>query len=269
MGEKVRGSLLLIGGAEDKCEGKEILKEFVELTGERDSYLVILTVATTQPERVGRDYKEIFSQLGLKEIEILHINDRLEAQSGNNADLIMDAGGIFFTGGDQLRITSLLGGTLVNKALTDAYEAGAIIAGTSAGASVVSDVMIVSGINDETPQIRSVQLSPGLGMLEEVVIDQHFAQRGRIGRLMMAVAYNPYVLGIGLDEDTAIKINNWAEFTVYGSRTVTVIDGKGISHSNVYEIGESQPLAMLDVRVHILSAGYKFNLKQRKVIIPE
>ncbi|MFP4016197.1 MAG: cyanophycinase [Halanaerobiales bacterium] len=269
MGEKIRGSLLLIGGAEDKRRDKEILKRFITLLKERGSSLVILTSATSEPDAVGQDYQLIFEELGIDDIKILNIDSRKEAASPENAGFLEKAAGIFFTGGDQLRITSLFGGSAVYKAIQKAYENGAIIAGTSAGASAVSDIMIVGGHGNDSPSMDSVQLASGLGLLEEVVVDQHFAQRGRMNRLLMAIAYNPYILGIGIDEDTAIEITPDATFVVRGNRTVMVLDGRDISHSNISEMNEKEPLALMGVRVHILPANYKYNLKDREIIIPE
>lgn len=185
-----------------------------------------------------------------------------------NARILEKAGGIFFTGGDQLRITSIFGGTRAYVALKEAYEGGTVIAGTSAGASVVSSIMIVGGEGEDSPQLNSVRLAAGLGLLEEVVIDQHFAQRGRMNRLLFAVAYNPHILGIGIDEDTAIEFQEEASFLVHGSRTVTVIDGREISYSNISELEGEQPLALLNVKIHVLPAGYAYNLITREVIIP-
>ncbi len=265
MGEKVKGYLLLIGGAERKEGDRVILRRLVELLKQRESYLVILTTATSAPGAVGKEYQSVFGQLGLKDIKLLHINSRNEAAADNNASLLAKAGGIFFTGGDQLRLTSLLGGSAVNRALKQAYQNGVLIAGTSAGASVVSNIMIIGGEDDQTPQAESVQLAPGLGLLEEVVVDQHFAQRGRLGRLLSVVAYNPYIIGVGIDEDTAVEINDQACFIVRGSRTVTIIDGQEVSHSNIYGLGKREPLALLNVKVHVLPAGYSFDLRNRKV----
>lgn len=269
MGEKVRGSLLLIGGSEDKEGDKQILKRFSRLVSEKDSYLVILTSATSQPESVGRDYQYIFKDLGIDVVKIFNINNREKASNKEYCNLIEKASGIFFTGGDQLRITSIFGGSSINESLKKTYEAGAIIAGTSAGASVVSDIMIIGGHGDDSPQLDSVNLASGLGFLEEVIIDQHFAQRGRMNRLLMAIAYNPYILGIGIDEDTAIEVTPDGFFVVRGSRTVTVVDGKNITYSNISEIKGKQPLALLDVKVHILPANYKYNLRNREIILAE
>ncbi len=269
LGEKIRGSLLLIGGSEDKDGHREILKRYSELVSEKNSYLVILTSATTEPESVGLDYQHIFKDLGIDSVKVLNIDNREKASNKENCKLIENASGIFFTGGDQLRITSIFGGSRISESLKKVYEAGAIVAGTSAGASVVSDIMIVGGHGDDSPQLDSVNLASGLGLLEEVIIDQHFAQRGRINRLMMAIAYNPYILGIGIDEDTAIEISPDGFFVVRGSNTVTVVDGRSITYSNISEIKNKQPLALLDVKVHILPANYKYSLRNRGIILPQ
>jgi len=268
LGEKIRGSLLLIGGSEDKDGNREILKRFSQLVIEKDSYLVILTSATSEPESVGRDYQYIFKDLGVDIVKILNIDNRERASNKEYCKLVENASGIFFTGGDQLRITSIFGGSRISESLKKAYEAGAIVAGTSAGASVVSDIMIVGGHGDDSPQLDSVNLASGLGLLEEVIIDQHFAQRGRINRLLMAIAYNPYILGIGIDEDTAIEISSDGFLVVRGSKTVTIVDGTNITYSNISEIKNKQPLALLDVKVHILPANYKYSLRNREIIIP-
>lgn len=268
MGEKIRGYLLLIGGAEDKKGNKDVLRRFTELLSERNSYLLILTSATSEPENIGKEYHNIFENLGIDDIKVLNIDNRKKAAKEEYAQLVERAGGIFFTGGDQLRITSILGGSLIDKGLKKAYENGAIIAGTSAGASVVSDIMIVGGHGDDSPKLDSVRLASGLGLFEEVIVDQHFAQRGRMNRLLMSIAYNPYILGIGIDEDTAIEINPEGYFTVRGSRTVSVIDGRDITYSNISEIKEDKPLALLGVKVHILPANYRYNLSKREIIIP-
>lgn len=266
--EKVRGSLLLIGGAEDKEGEKKILKRFASLVREKDSYLLILTSAASQAGQVGREYREIFQELGIEDVKILDIDSRVEAMSPENAGLLGKAGGIFFTGGDQLRITSNFGGTRAYAALKEAYEGGTVVAGTSAGASAVSTIMIVGGEGEDSPRLNSVRLAAGLGLLEGVVIDQHFAQRGRMNRLLFAVAYNPQILGIGIDEDTAVEFQEETSFLVHGSRTVTVIDGREISYSNISELEGEQPLALLNVKIHVLPAGYAYNLITREVIIP-
>ncbi|MDD4568617.1 MAG: cyanophycinase [Tepidanaerobacteraceae bacterium] len=263
MGEKSKGYLLLIGGAEDKNQECDILQKVVKLSGNREARLTVLTAATAKPGQIGEDYVRVFSRLGAKDVIALDIKSRKEAQKDYIVERIGKSTGIFFTGGDQLRITSLLGGSRVYQALYDAYRKGVVVCGTSAGASVMSDTMIVGGDGNETPGGRGINMAPGMGMLEEVVIDQHFAQRGRIGRLLTAVAYNPYILGVGIDEDTAIIINPEAVFTVEGSGNVTVIDGSTIDYSNVSELSPGEPLAIFNAKIHVLSSGTSFNLHAR------
>jgi cyanophycinase len=266
MGEKVKGRLLIIGGAEDKDGKCQILNKVVELLGGRSKKLTILTTATRLPEETGNDYKELFNRLGLEQVEVVNIRSREEANNEEFIQMIRDSDGIFFTGGDQLRITSILGGSKVYQALHQLYQQGKLIIGTSAGAAAMSDVMIVKGRSDDTPKKCTLKMAPGMGLLEEVIIDQHFAQRGRIGRLLLAIAQNPYILGIGIDEDTAILVDSKGEFRVLGSQTVTIVDGRDISHTNVSELEPEQPLAVLNIKLHVLSAGYKYSLKSKEII---
>lgn len=263
MGEKVEGTLVIIGGAEDKEGRCDILRKFVELAGDKEAKLVIMTAATQQPEVVGEEYRRLFSKLGVKNIEVLDFSSRRQANLPQHVQIIEEATGIFFTGGDQLRITTLLGGTQIYQALHKAYRRGTVIAGTSAGASVMSETMIVEGDSEEAPKRNTLKMAPGMGLIREVVVDQHFAQRGRIGRLLTAVAQNPYILGIGIDEDTAIVVSPQGEFQVYGSQTVTVVDGSQIGHTNVSQSSPSEPLALTKVVLHVLPAGYGFDLSKR------
>lgn len=268
MGEKARGNLVIIGGHEDKDGKCLILRKVVELAGGSDARLVIMTTAALDGEATGSHYRQIFTRLGAGEVEVTHINTREEANDPQVGPLLEKATGVFFTGGDQLRITSTLGGTVAYDLLHHRYEEGMPIAGTSAGASAMSDTMIVQGSGDDAPKRNTTKMAPGMGLLEEVVIDQHFAQRGRIGRLLSAVAQNPYVLGVGIDEDTAILVSPEAKFEVIGSQTVTVIDGRDLEHSNASESVPDQPLALARVILHILPSGYRFDLKARRPIWP-
>lgn len=268
MGQKSKGYLIIIGGAEDKSNDCTILKEFINLSNEVNDEIIIITTATKLPSQVGMDYKEIFEELGAKKINIVNIDNRKDANESGLKDKILRAGGVFFTGGDQLRITSLLGGTEVYKALHRAYLQGTLIAGTSAGASAMSQTMIIDGEDEAGPKKCTLKMAPGMGLLSDVVVDQHFAQRGRIGRLMVAVAENPYVLGVGIDENTAIIVEPNDIFRVIGEGTVTVIDGSNISYTNVSELKPDQSLALCDVKIHILPKDYHFDLKKRERVQP-
>lgn len=263
MGRKLDGTLLIIGGAEDKERKCEILTRFIDLSKAEKSNIAIITTATELPDSVGSEYYKIFERIGASKIEVLDIDDRQKANRKEYARIIEKATGVFFTGGDQLRITATLGGTSVNEAIRKAYLQGAVIAGTSAGASCMSNTMIVEGDSDEAPKLNTIKMSPGLGLLEEVVIDQHFAQRGRIGRLLTAVAQNPYILGIGIDEDTAILVYPDAKLEIIGSQTVTFIDARQIRDSNVSELTPGQALAIENVILHVLPRGYGFDLVRR------
>lgn len=263
---KVEGNLIIIGGAEDKHGQCEILKQVVDVVGKRQAKLIILTTATEKPQEVGAEYKKVFSELGVDDTEVLNIASRDDANSVENAEKILNSAGIFFTGGDQLRITSILGGTKIYSALQEAYSKGIPVIGTSAGASAMSDTMIVDGNSNDPARKCTLKMAPGLGLLKESIIDQHFDQRGRIGRLLCGVAENPYMLGVGIDEDTAIRVYPDAHFEVVGTNAVTVIDGKTIKSSNVSELKPDEILTISNVTLHVLSKGYGFDMKNREVL---
>lgn len=263
MGEKRSGTLLIIGGNEDKQGGCLILKKFIDLAGGREARVAVVTTATELPREVGDEYRNLFLRLGAESAAILYIANRDGANDRHQAEEIEKASAIFFTGGDQLRLTSILGGTRVDSAIRRAFSNGSVIAGTSAGASVMSDTMIVGGDSSDTPKKSKLSMAHGMDLLEDVVIDQHFAQRGRINRLLAAVAQNPHVLGIGIDEDTAIIVDPSGRCEVIGSQTITVVDGKNIVHSNISESKPDDPLAITNVLIHILPVGFGFDLKRR------
>ena len=266
MGERVKGHLFIIGGAEDKTGRMEILGEIVRLTD--GGRVVVMTTATEHPEEAGRDYERLFSDLGAREVESIRIDTRREAEGQEAARALRRADAVFFTGGDQLRITSILGGTRAYEALFDAYRCGALIAGTSAGASALSSTMIVGGLDNDQARKCTLKMAPGLGLMEQALIDQHFAQRGRLGRLLCGVAENPHVLGIGIDEDTAIRVEPDARFFVLGSGAVTVIDGATLRDSNVSELAPNEILAIEGVTLHVLPREYGYDMKTRKVLPP-
>jgi cyanophycinase len=261
-----KGNLVIIGGAEDKYGESRILEEVVEVMGGRDARIGILTTATEYPEEVGEDYREVFLRLGAREVDILNINTRDEANAQDMVRRIEDATGFFFTGGDQLRITSILGGTKAFDALQRSYHAGTAVIGTSAGASVMSSTMIVEGNSNDAARKCTLKMAPGLSLVEGVIIDQHFDQRGRLGRLLCGVAENPGILGIGIDEDTAIRVYPDDYFEVLGNNAVTVIDGRAIKSSNVSESKPDEILCIADATLHVLSRGYGFDLKNREVL---
>ena len=260
MSEKVSGNLIIIGGAEDKEGDKEILKRVAKYIDPENEKLIIATIATEYPEKSYQNYKNVFSDLGIKNIDKLDISTREDAFDNKNVELINNSNLLFFTGGDQLRITSMIGGSPVYAAVKELCDNGGLIAGTSAGASVMSDTMIVQGEDDESPHKCTLKMSPGLGLVNNIIIDQHFAQRGRIGRLLTAIAQNPEVLGVGIDEDTAIVVSDKGTAEVIGSGAVYFIDGSSIDYSNVSEQYSDEVLSMFNVKLHVLKEGNRFNL---------
>jgi cyanophycinase len=265
MSELVNGNLLIIGGAEDKWGQSKVLKHAIEMCGGTNSKITVLTTATQKPQEVGEEYRKVFTRLGVNSIDVLNIDNRIDANNEAISQKISAASGIFFTGGDQLRITSILGGTKTVTALFDMYKKGIPIIGTSAGASVMSSVMIVDGNSNSAARKCTLGMSPGLGFMEQVIIDQHFEQRGRLGRLLVGVAQNPSVLGVGIDEDTAIKVCSNASFEVVGTNCVTIIDGQSIQESNVSELKPEEIIALSNVTIHVLPNGYGYDLSQKKI----
>jgi cyanophycinase len=254
------GPLIIIGGHEDKEGDKLILKEVAERV--RGGKLVIATVASHQPEGYFDSYTKAFGDLGVDDLVELYVHERGETLEQKASAIFEDAAGIFFTGGDQLRISSQIGDTPVEKMVREIHQRGGVVAGTSAGASVMSETMLVKGSSQESHRIGDLHMAPGLGLVRDVIIDQHFAERGRIGRLLGAVAQNPRVLGIGIDEDTAIVLEGCC-FRVVGAGAVYIVDGSGVTHSNIAEASPERTLSMHGVRLHVLSAGDHFDLDRR------
>lgn len=261
-GEGNRGTLIAIGGHEDRDpEGKRnILREVAALVN--GGKLVLCTVASHQPEGYYPEYRKAFEDLGIGDLVELYVEDRAEAHQRDKLDVLDDAAGVFFSGGDQLRITSQIGQTAIEEKVRRLWERGGVIAGTSAGASVMSDTMLVRGSSAETHRIGDLHMAPGLALIRNVIIDQHFAERGRFGRLIGAVAHNPGVLGIGIDEDTAAVVDG-DRFRVIGSGAVYIVDGSAVSYSNLAEARPERVLSMHDVRVHVLGTGDMFDLAHR------
>jgi cyanophycinase len=257
------GTLIIIGGHEDKEGEKVILKEVANrIVGGK---LIIATVASHEPEGYFDSYQKAFRALGIHDLVELYVNEREEALAPGAIKNMEDAAGVFFTGGDQLRISSQIGDTPVEDFVREIYHRGGVIAGTSAGASVMSETMLVRGSSQESHRIGDLHMAPGLGLVPDVIIDQHFAERGRIGRLLGAVAQNPRVLGIGIDEDTAIVVQR-DRFKVVGAGAVYVVDGAGVTHSNIAEARPELTLSMHNVRLHMLSSDDCFDLNER---VPE
>lgn len=258
-----RGWIIPIGGAEEKENDRAILARFVELCGGADADIVVIPTASKLLS-TGPRYVEIFTDLGVRSVESMDFDTRRDAEESSRVDRIERATGVFFTGGNQLRLATYLGGTAVAKAIRIANARGMHVAGTSAGASFLSEHMIAFGEEGSTPIAGMVRLAPGLGLTNRFIIDQHFRQRDRLGRLATALAYNPFAVGIGLDEDTAAFISPDNTVEVLGSGGVTVVDAAGLQFSSMAQVDEGQPVCLLGLSFHILVAGATFNLHTRK-----
>lgn len=265
---QARGAVMPIGGAEDKVKTRRILKRFLTLAGDEAAQIVVIPAASTQATQAGDLYQALFYDLGAVTVEVIHVAARNDAQDPARVAVLNDATAIFLTGGNQLRLATLLGGTLLAQAIRDRNQAGVPVAGTSAGASILSQHMIAFGRAGEWPTQRMVQLAPGLGLTNRVVIDQHFQQRGRTGRLMVAVAYNPYLLGLGIDEDTAAILDAENRLSVIGRGSVVIVDGAGMSYTNIDQAKRYEPVVVTDMRIHVLTHGFQFDLVQRRPLLP-
>jgi cyanophycinase len=257
-----RGWLVPIGGAENKENDRRILERFLLLSGGRNARIVVIPTASRMTE-TGSRYEKIFADLGAGGVTVMDFDTRRDCHEPGRLRLIEDATGIFFTGGNQLRLTTLLGGTPVAKLIRVRNAHGVTVGGTSAGASILSEHMIAFGADGSSVISGSVQLAPGLGLTNRFIIDQHFRQRDRLGRLITALAYNPFAIGIGLDEDTAAFISADEIIEVEGSGGATLIDASEATYSSIAEAGEGKPVCMLGLKLHVLVAGATFNLQTR------
>ena len=254
-----RGTLIIIGGHEEKTGDREILHRVAEAAEHKK--IAVATLASSVAEETWQDYKRVFRELKVKEVVHLDVPDRGSSFDKAHIDTLDGASLIFFAGGDQLEITTKIGGTELCDKIQDMFRKGVAVAGTSAGASVMSETMLI-GTSDDQSNI-AYSMAPGLGFLRHIVIDQHFAQRGRIGRLLSAVARNPRMLGIGIDENTAIVVNQ-EKCDVIGRGSVYVIDGRALTATNLANESEPNSMSIYDVRLHVLNCGDRFDLAARK-----
>jgi cyanophycinase len=262
--EIIGGHLLVIGGAEDKFNERRILKKFLGLAGGDKAEVLIIPVASDFPEFASDIYTQAFRNLGVANPRVLRAVSRQDVFHADPEELLNGVTGVFITGGDQMRLVSLLGGTkFADKLRQRVRETDLVLAGTSAGAAGMSTSMIVRGESTSHPHKNSVRLSPGLGFLKNIIIDQHFTERGRISRLITAVSYNPYNLGIGIDENTAIILNSQGTMEVYGAGSVTVVDGSQITYNEIAEVDEFQPFSVCGVQLHVLRDGLMYDFVNR------
>lgn len=262
--EPRRGPLIAIGGAEDKVGDRAILRLVVERAGGKDARIAIFPTASSIPNEMAPLYENIFRSFGAH-AETVWVDQRSDGEDPQKLAQVKNATAIFFTGGAQGRIVTLIGGTPMAQAVRRAHRAGVVVAGTSAGASVICDHMIAQGRKAYAPRRANITMAPGLGLTKRLVIDQHFAQRHRIGRLLTAVALNPFLIGVGIDEDTAIVLEPSHQLHVFGAGTVTIVDGAKILYTDIHETGaESEPAALLGVQMHVLTHACTFDIDARK-----
>lgn len=266
-----RGSIIAIGGAEerDPKDFASILNEFVHTSGGKRARIAVIPTASEEAVNSGREYRRLFRKLGARAADVLEVTERADANQGDVTDLLLRSSGIFITGGDQARLVSLLVGTTVMDTIRRANEDGAVVAGTSAGASILSAHMMVPGALSEyvtsngSPRKAGTDIVSGFGLLQDIIIDQHFSQRGRIGRLLEAFAGNPGLLGLGIDEDTAAIINQSSCLRVMGSGSVTIIDGRNAT-SDYFDRAPGEIVTVMDSNLFVLGPGWQFDLVQRR-----
>jgi cyanophycinase len=258
-----RGYIIPVGGAEEKIGALAILRRFAEMCGGGGCRIAIIPTASTLSETGGR-YEKLFKDLGVKEAHVIPIAHRADCERREWLDVLNQVDGVFLTGGNQLRLSTMIGGTEVAKALRRRNAEGMHVAGTSAGAAFLCEHMIAFGKEGASPRARIVTLAPGLGLTNRVIIDQHFRQRDRLGRLLTALAYNPFAIGIGLDEDTAGFIGPDDSLEVVGSGALTIVDPSGLEFSSMARVRKNDAVCLIGLKLHILDQGATFNLHTRE-----
>ncbi len=262
-----RGYIIPIGGAEDKLHDRRILQRFVDVSGGETGRIAIIPTAS-ELDSTGPRYRKLFLRLGCASAEVLDYRERADCDNAEWLEFLQGATGIFITGGNQLRLSTILGGTQVASVMRKRNAAGVPIAGTSAGAAFVPEHMIAYGASGATPHAGAVSMAPGLGLTNRVVVDQHFRQRDRLGRLLTALAYNPFVIGLGLDEDTAAFIAPGGRIEIVGAGAITVVDVSNLDFSGMADAKEGAPVPLIGVRVHVLTDGCSFDLDSRRAVAP-
>ncbi len=261
------GLLIAIGGAEDKTRERVILRHFLQSAGGPDANLVVLATAAEVPD-TGDRYAELFFDLRAETVEVLRIDSREDAAGQEVLDLLEYATGLFITGGSQLKLSATLGGTRLAEAIATRHQQGMVVAGTSAGASLLAEHMIALG-DSPTPRRRLVHLAKGLGLVPNLVLDHHFRQRDRLGRLLTAFSYNPEPLGVGIDEDTAAIVDASGMLSVLGAGGVTILDASGMRYTDSCAGQPGRPLALLGLKLDFLTSGCRYDLRQRLGIPPQ
>jgi cyanophycinase len=266
-----QGPVMPIGGAEETEPGGEILERFVALAGGKRARIAIIPTASEEQEKSGEGYASLFQKLGAKKADWIRVEHRTDANTQENMDVLLQASGIFITGGDQARLVEFLAGTKVMECIRLRNADGVIVAGTSAGASILPAQMMAGGTglagdsNGNSARKMMVDVVAGFGLLQDMIVDQHFSQRGRLGRLLSVFAGNPGLLGIGLDEDTAVLIDREGTMEALGSNMVTIVDGRN-TMSDYFERESGEILTITQSSLHVMARGRCFDLNERYVI---
>lgn len=260
--EESRGFIIPVGGAEEKIGDVAILRRFVSLCGNGTGRIAIIPTASEVSE-TGARYERLFLELGAKEAHAVPIQSRADGDRQEYLDALDAADGIFLTGGNQLRLSTMIGGTPVAKAIRRRNAEGVHVAGTSAGAAFLCEHMIAFGREGGSPRAKAVTLAPGIGLTNRIIIDQHFRQRDRLGRLLTALAFNPFAIGIGLDENTAAFIGPDQTLEVVGGGALTIVDPSELEFSSMARVRKNDPVCLIGLRLHILDNGSTFNLHTR------
>ncbi len=255
---------MAIGGAEDKFRDRIILSRFAELSGGSDARIAVIPTASSI-ESAGERYKAIFLSMGVENVDIAVVGDRPDANSELVSRMIRQATGIFMTGGNQMRLAAILGGTKAMNSIVERNRQSAVVAGTSAGASILSSHMVAYGSSGNSPKMRMAQMVAGFGLAPGAIIDQHFRQRDRLGRLMMMVASNPSLLGVGIDEDTAAIFTSDGCLEVLGRHSVTIIDGAE-AYTDVYRVKGHGGITLSGAKIHVLTSGHTFDTVSRTLV---
>ena len=256
---------MIIGGAEDRFRDKVILGTFADLAGGAEGNVVVISTASSLGDAATQAYRELFLRLGIGAVTGIRPEERDEADDPAVVSALADATGVFLTGGNQSRLTQVVGGTRLGDAISNAHDRGVVLAGTSAGASALASHMVAFGRPGPTPKHRMVTLAAGLGIVQGVVIDQHFEERGRIGRLLALVAQSPSLLGIGIDEDTCAVITADRVLHVLGRGAVTLVDGSHVK-TDAYRGKGYRPVMVSDAVLHSLPSGYRFDMRGRALL---
>ena len=261
-----RGPLVIIGGHEDKHAGKEILSRFTELSGGANAEIAVMTCASKKPSKAGNEYKKVFEGLGVRRAQVVHVADPSRAANAEVLNPLMSASGVFFVGGEPIRILEAIQDTPVASMLHQRHERGLVIGGTSAGALMMPDVVILNGDSATHPAENTIEAGRGMGFVSGLLLDVHYAERGRCGRMLSAIAKFPRYLGLGIDEDTALVLQD-GSFEVLGSGSVFIFDARTSNYQDLTP-EEREDLALTGVQLHVLPRGFRFDLESRTLAQP-